>query len=109
MRERKRRLCAQRTPLAANSLTLNSTGASFSAQNGTTGTAPALQCTTSCSVDSPAAVKIVSAAANAGMGTWLANGFSPTSLALSTPSTLKVLPSEEIYRVNLLWTLSTGP
>jgi hypothetical protein len=95
--------------LAANSLTLNSTGASFSAQNGTTGTAPALQCSTSCSVDSPAAVKIVSAAANAGMGTWLASGFSPTSLALSTPSTLKVLPSEEIYRVNLLWTLSTGP
>src|ERR1019366_5087298 len=37
--------------LAANSLTLNSTGASFAAQSGTTGTAPALQCSTACNVD----------------------------------------------------------
>jgi hypothetical protein len=43
------------------------------------------------------------------MGTWLTTGFSATSLALATPTTLKVLPSEEVYRVNLLWTLSTGP
>jgi hypothetical protein len=95
--------------LAANSLTLNSTGASFSAQNGSTGTAPTLQCSSACNVDSASAVKIASAAVNAGMGTWLTTGWSATSLALATPSNLKVLSNGEVYRVNLLWTLSTGP
>jgi len=95
--------------LPANSLTLNSTGASFSAQNSSTGTAPTLQCSASCNVDSATAVKIASAATNAGMGTWLTTGFSTTSLALATPSTLKALSNGELYRVNLLWTLSTGP
>jgi hypothetical protein len=95
--------------LPANSLTLNSTGASFSAQSGSSGTAPTLQCSSACNVDSATAVKIASAAVNAGMGTWLTTGFSATSLALATPSTLKVLAEKEVYRVNLLWTLSTGP
>jgi len=97
------------TKLEANSLTLNSTGASFVAQSGSTGTAPTPQCSTACNVDHATSVKIASAAVSAGMGTWLTSGFSATSLALSTPSTLKVLPNEEVYRVNLLWTLSTGP
>jgi hypothetical protein len=95
--------------LAPDSLALNSTGASFSPQGGTTGTAPTLQCAASCNIDNPTAVKVAAATSSAGMGTWLTGGFSATSLALSTPSTLKVLPSEEVYRVNLLWTLSTGP
>lgn len=95
--------------LAANSLTLNSTGASFAAQSGSTGTAPTLQCSSACNVDSASAVKIASAAANAGMGTWLTTGFIATSLALATPSTLKALANGEVYRANLLWTLSTGP
>src|SRR5438105_3440384 len=95
--------------LPANSLTLDSTGASFSAQGGSTGSAPTLQCAASCNVDSASAVKIASAAANAGEGTWLTTGFSGTSLALATPSTLKALSNGELYRVNLLWTLSTGP
>ncbi len=95
--------------LPANSLTLNSTGASFSAQSGTTGTAPTLQCASACNVDSATAVKIASAAVSAGMGTWLTTGFTGTSLALSTPSTLKALSNGEAYRVNLLWTLGTGP
>lgn len=95
--------------LAANSLTLNSTGASFAAQSGTTGTAPTLQCSTACNIDSGSAVKIASAAVSAGMGTWLTAAFGATSLALSTPSTLKALSNGEVYRVNLLWTLSTGP
>jgi hypothetical protein len=43
------------------------------------------------------------------MGTWLTTGFSATSLALATPSTLKALSNGELYRANLLWTLSTGP
>lgn len=95
--------------LAANSLTLNSTGASFSAQNGSTGTAPTLQCAVACSVDHATPVKLASAAVNAGMGTWLAGSFSGVSLALATPTTLRVLAGEEVYRVNLLWTLGTGP
>jgi hypothetical protein len=95
--------------LAANSLTLNSTGASFTGQNGTTGTAPTLQCSTACNVDSATAVKIVSAAAGAGMGTWATTGWAATSLALSTPSTLKTLQSGEVYRVDLVWTLNSGP
>jgi hypothetical protein len=95
--------------LPANSLTLNSTGASFSAQGGSTGTSPELKCATACNVDSASAVKIAAAAEKAGMGTFLTSGWSGTSLALSTPSTLKALSNEEVYRVNLLWTLSTGP
>jgi len=95
--------------LNANSLTLNSTGGALSAQNGTTGTAPTLVCGAGCSVDHGTPVKVLSAASTAGMGTWLANGFSATSLALATPTTMKVLANEEVYRVNLLWTLSTGP
>jgi WxL domain surface cell wall-binding len=95
--------------LPANSLTLSSTGASFSAQNGSTGTAPTLQCSTACNVDSASAVKIASAAVNAGMGTWITTGFSASSLSLATPSTLKALANGEVYRVNLIWTLSSGP
>jgi hypothetical protein len=45
----------------------------------------------------------------AGEGTWTTSGFASTSLALAAPTTLRALPSEEIYRVNVLWTLSTGP
>jgi len=95
--------------LAANSLTLNSTGASFTGQSGTTGTTPTPQCATACNVDSATAVKVASAALNAGMGTWLTGGFGANSLSLATPSSLKALANGEVYRVNLLWTLSTGP
>jgi putative surface cell wall-binding protein len=95
--------------LPANSLTVTSTGASFSAQNGSTGTAPTLQCSSACNVDSASAVKIASAAANAGMGTWATTGWTGTSLALSTPTTLKTLQTNEVYRVDLVWTINSGP
>jgi WxL domain surface cell wall-binding len=95
--------------LAANSLTLSSTGATFTGQNGTTGTAPALQCSSACNVDSASAVKIASAAAGTGMGTWATTGWGGSSLALSTPSTLKTLQSGEVYRVDLVWTINSGP
>jgi hypothetical protein len=92
--------------MAAKSLSLNSTGAKFTG----TGTAPTLQCAAACSVDSASAVKIASAATGgAGESTWTTTGFSTTSLALSVPTTLRALPTEEIYRVNILWTLATGP
>ena len=93
--------------MAANSLTLNTTGAKFT---GGTGSAPTFQCSTACKVDSAAAVKIASAATGgAGESTWTSSGFSVTSLALAIPTTLRALPSEEVYRVNVLWTLATGP
>jgi WxL domain surface cell wall-binding len=95
--------------LAANSLTLNSTGASFTAEKESTGTGPELKCNSACNVDSASAVKIASAAEKAGMGTFKTTGWSATSLTLTTPSTTKALPAEEVYRVNLLWTLATGP
>ena len=95
--------------LAANSLTLSSTGASFTGQNGTTGTAPTLQCASACNVDSGSAVKIASAATSTGMGTWATTGWSGTSLALSTPTSLKTLQTGEVYRVDLVWTINSGP
>lgn len=97
--------------LAQNSLTLNSTGAGFTAQGGTTGTAPTHQCGSGCFVDAApgSPVKTVSAASGAGMGTYLTNGYSATSLALSAPSTVKALGANEVYRVNLVWSLNSGP
>jgi hypothetical protein len=97
--------------LGAGSLTLSSTSASFSAQNGTTGTAPTHQCAAPCNVDvAPASpVKIISAAAGTGMGTWATTGYTATSLTASTPTTISVLPANEVFRVDLLWTLGSGP
>jgi hypothetical protein len=93
--------------LPASSLTLSSTGASFT---GGSGSAPTLQCSSACKVDSASAVKIASAATGgAGEGTWTTTGFSSTSLTLNVATTLKALPAEEVYRVNILWTLATGP
>jgi WxL domain surface cell wall-binding len=95
--------------LPANSLVLNSTSAKEEPQSGTTGTAPKLECASGCNVDSASAVKIISAAEKAGMGTWLAEAFTATSLKLTTPSTLKVPQEKEVFRVNIVWTLATGP
>jgi hypothetical protein len=95
--------------LAANSLTLNSTSAGFTAQNGTTGTAPTHSCNSGCFVDSASPVKIISAATSAGMGTYLTNGYTASSLTLATPSNTSVLPTNEVYRVNLVWSLNSGP
>ncbi len=93
--------------MVANSLTFNSTGAKFT---GGTGTAPTLQCAAACKVDTATAVKIASAATGgAGETTWTTTGFTATSLALAVPTTLRALLNEEVYRVNILWTLSTGP
>src|SRR3954466_6979083 len=97
--------------LAQNSITLNSTSAGFSAQNGTTGTAPSHQCGSGCFVDAAPAspVKVVSAAASAGMGTYLTTGYTASSLTATAPSTTQALLANEVYRVDLLWTLGTGP
>jgi len=98
--------------LAANTITLDSAGASFTGLNGTTGTAPTHQCNAgNCFVDAAPAspTKTVSAASGAGMGTWGSTGWSGTSITASTPSTISALPANEVYRVDLLWTLGSGP
>jgi hypothetical protein len=92
--------------LPASSLKLGSTGASFSGANGT---APTLQCSTPCSVDAAATTKIASAAAGAGLGPWQTGGFGASSLSLATATTLRALPANEVYRVDLLWSLNSGP
>ncbi len=94
--------------LPANSLTLSSTGGSIAAQNGSTGSGPTHQCGSGCFVDAGSATKVLSAAAGNGMGTWQAS-YAASALSLATASTTKALPANEIYRVNLLWTLSSGP
>jgi hypothetical protein len=95
--------------LAANSLVLTSTGGGFSALFGTIGTAPTHQCGSGCNVDTASAVKTISAASGAGMGTFLTTNYSSTSLALSAPTTVRSLPANEVYRTDLVWTLSSGP
>jgi hypothetical protein len=95
--------------LPADSLQLNTTGASWSTTGGS-GTAPAFQCNSpTCPVDASSATKIVSTASGGGLGPWSTSGLSASSLALSTPTTMYALPANEVYRVNLLWTLATGP
>jgi hypothetical protein len=113
--------------LDANSLSLSSSGASFSNQAaGYTGSAtinaPTHSCGSGCFVDAPSAspVKVASAANTgstclvssgtcAGMGTWQTASYSATSLALNTPTTVRVLQTNEVYRVDLVWTLNSGP
>ena len=94
--------------LPANSLTLSSTGASFSAQNGTTGTAPTHSCGSGCFVDAASPVKLASAAVNAGMGTYATTGYGASSLSLAAPSTIKAIGSD-VYRVDLVTSVNSGP
>ncbi len=95
--------------LPAGSLQLSTSGASWST-NGGAGTAPAFQCSSSaCPLDSSTQTKIVSAAEKGGLGPWSTSGFGTGSLSLAAPSTLYGLPEHEIYHVDLLWTLSSGP
>ena len=97
--------------LPANSLTLKKTTASFTALPGGTGSAPALECASECHVDHSTPEKVASAAAaGAGKGAWQATGFSAESLSLATPMNLYVLPNaNEVYRVDIVWTLNSGP
>lgn len=93
--------------LPANSLTLNSTGASWT---GGTGATPAFQCAGgSCAIDTAAPTKIASAANGGGTSQWTTSGFSASSVRLATPSTLRALPAGQQYKVNVVWTLNSGP
>lgn len=96
--------------LPANSLTFDSVGGSF-APVGTTSNvnAPTNSCASGCAVDAASPGKIASAAAGGGMGQWTTQGFNGTSLALKIPTTARSLKTGEVYRVDLQWTLNTGP
>jgi hypothetical protein len=92
---------------AASSLTLNSTGASFT---GGVGTAPALQCGSPCALDvTSGATPVASAASGGAAATWTTTGFGASSVSLAAPTTVRALPASEVYRVDLIWTLGTGP
>ena len=93
--------------LPAGSLTLNSTGASFS---GAALGRPTHSCTSVCALDVATAVKIASAGTLVAASTRTTTGYSATSLAISLASTLRnPLQTGEVYRVDLTWTLSSGP
>jgi WxL domain surface cell wall-binding len=92
--------------LAANSLTLSTSGASWS---GGTGGTPTFNCASACFVDAASAQKIAQAANAAGTGQWSASGFGNSSVSLSVPTTVRVLPTNEQYHTDLVWTLNSGP
>ena len=93
--------------LPANSLKLNSTAAGWT---GGVGTKPTHSCNAGCDMDSASAVKVASASTSVGLTTWTTTAYSATSLALSLLTTIRTPPQTgEIYRVDLLWTLTTGP
>ncbi len=91
--------------LSERSLTLNSAGAKFSPE----AAAPTYKCSTGCFVDAGSATTVVEAAVGSGVGTFTTSSWSGTSLSLATPASLHVLQGKELYRVNLLWTLNSGP
>jgi WxL domain surface cell wall-binding len=106
---------ASSTPkeLATGSLTLSSTGATFS-PSGAEAPTYAAECGSSgpCVVDTGAegtTHKVVTAAVNKGMGKYEMGGWATTSLTLTTPATLFALNEHEVYRVDVLWTLASAP
>jgi hypothetical protein len=50
---------------------------------------------------------VVSASTSVALGTWTGSG--STVLTLATPAIMRKLQSNEVYRLNLVWTLSSGP
>jgi len=99
--------------LEANSLTLNAAGGTFSPADANVPTYTA-ECLAGCTIDTPEGSphKVLSAAVNKGMGKY-ATVFSnaePHGLMLATPMNLATLPNaNEVYRVDVVWTLATLP
>jgi hypothetical protein len=90
---------------------LDSRGAAFTSDAGSAGVQPTHECDQGCLLDtSPLApTRIVAAAQGAGLGTFRAAGFSAKSLKLVAPGSSRVFEPHEVYRVDLSWTLNTGP
>ena len=90
--------------LPADSLSLNTAGGTWT----TGGTTPTYQCNVvACPIDSTTPVKIVSASSSVATGIWSSSG--SATMSLNTPSTLHKLQTGEVYSVNLVWTVNTGP
>jgi hypothetical protein len=91
--------------LPADSLTLSTNGASWTSA----APRPAYQCSVSpfCKIDHATATKVVSASTSVALGTWTGSGNSV--LTLATPASLRKLQTNEVYRVDVVWTLSSGP
>jgi hypothetical protein len=91
--------------LPADSLTMSTSGAGWT----TTGTKPTYQCSVSpfCKIDQTTATKVVSASTSVALGTWTGSG--STVLTLASPASVRKLQTGEVYRVNVTWTLSSGP
>jgi hypothetical protein len=93
--------------LSSGSLTLDSSGASFT---GNIGTAPSHLCNSGCAMDTTTPVKVANATTLVVLGTWSTTGYSSSSLSLSVPTTIRALTQpNEVYRLDLVWTLNTGP
>jgi hypothetical protein len=92
--------------LPSGSLKLDTAG---DAIGGTGATKPAFQCSVSpfCTVDTTTPTKVVSATTSSSLTTWVATGTS--TLSLTTPANLHKLQTNEVYRVNLVWTINSGP
>ena len=91
--------------LPADSLTMNTSGASWTSA----APRPTYQCSVSpfCKIDQTTATKVVSASTSVALGTWTGSG--STILTLATPASLRKLQTNEVYRVDVVWTLSSGP
>ena len=91
--------------LPADSLTWNTSGSSWSSA----APRPAYQCSVSpfCTIDHATATKVVSASSSVALGAWSSSGSSV--LTLATPANLHKLQTGEVYRVDVVWTASTGP
>ncbi|HZL48887.1 MAG TPA: WxL domain-containing protein [Solirubrobacteraceae bacterium] len=99
--------------LEANSLTLNSTAATFTPSDANVPTYT-VECNAGCTIDTPEGSphKVVSAAVNKGMGSYetVFSNAEPHGLMLATPMNLATLPNaNEVYRVDVVWTLATLP
>jgi hypothetical protein len=98
--------------LPADSLTLNTTGASWTETSGLGGTTPAFTCNGGCTIDHASAVKIATQASYSigVLATWSTQNFGASSLSLAIPTTLrKPTQTGEVYRLDLVWTLNSGP
>ena len=96
--------------LPPNSLTLDSSGARFRG-SGDAAKPPRNSCGQTCFIDtaptSPS--KIAEARAGSGAGAFESSGFDDSSFRLVAPNRSKALPRGEIYRIDISWSLNTGP
>ncbi len=97
--------------LPFGSMLLDSSGAGFSSEAGGTVNQPSHECSEGCLLDTAplAPTRIAAAEQGSGLGTFRAAGFSAKSLKLVAPGSNSVFKPREVYRVDLSWTLNTGP